>query len=147
MTYAHANAHAQSHAHPYFFLKEQYNHILLPFLQFYYNDHTFLKKLSLHHLLFNLTDVPPAFDHYLQHEKMIKEGSCRVAEKNRYKNRYCNLFPFDRNLVQLEERQEFQNEFSCSIPYRIIMYNPENSYVLTVTKYLFEYHVCNVFHL
>ena len=48
-------------------------------------------------------DVPPAFDHYLQHEEMVKEGLCKVAEKNKYKNRYCNLFPFDRNLVQLKE--------------------------------------------
>ena len=44
----------------------------------------------------------------------------------------------DMRLVYLAERQDFPNEFACSIPYRIIMYNPENSYVLTVTKHLCE---------
>ena len=54
-------------------------------------------------LIFHFLDVPPAFDHYLQHEEMVKQGLCNVAEKNKYKNRYCNLFPFDRNLVKLKE--------------------------------------------
>ena len=29
-------------------------------------------------------------------------GLCVEAVKNEVKNRYCNLFPFDRNLVTLE---------------------------------------------
>ena len=49
------------------------------------------------------SDTPPAHDHYLQHKAMIQEELCQKAENNRLKNRYCNLFPFDRNLVQLEE--------------------------------------------
>ena len=50
-------------------------------------------------------DAPPGHDHYLQHEKMIDYGLCQVAEKNKYKNRYCNLFPFDQNLVHLDARK------------------------------------------
>ena len=35
---------------------------------------------------------------------MVKQGLCNVASKNKLKNRYSNLFPFDQNVVELEVR-------------------------------------------
>lgn len=49
-----------------------------------------------------LEGVPPAHDRYLQHKTMVQQEMCKIAEKNKFRNRYSNLFPFDENLVQLE---------------------------------------------
>ena len=42
-------------------------------------------------------------------------GLCKRAKKNEHKNRYCNLFPFDKNLVHLEEN-EYVNASWIKLP-------------------------------
>ena len=43
-------------------------------------------------------------------------GLCSKAAKNEIKNRYCNLFPFDRNLVHLEKDEEYINASWIELP-------------------------------
>ena len=43
-------------------------------------------------------------------------GLCKKAEKNEIKNRYCNLFPFDRNLVSLEKEEDYINASWIELP-------------------------------
>merc|ERR1712198_153979 len=58
----------------------------------------------------NLEQVPPApGDPGMQHDMMVEKGLCRKATKNEIQNRYCNLFPFDRNLVSLEKEEDYIN--------------------------------------
>ena len=65
-----------------------------------------LTKLSKEQLLNEeyeeLEAVPPApGDPWGQHDAMVKNKLCVKAQNNRLKNRYCNLFPFDENVVEL----------------------------------------------
>merc|ERR1719400_2200201 len=46
---------------------------------------------------------------------MVQQGLCKRAKKNEHKNRYCNLFPFDTNLVHLEEK-EYVNASWIKLP-------------------------------
>lgn len=49
-----------------------------------------------------LEQVHPApGDPWAQHDAMVSAGLCNQAVRNRLKNRYCNLFPFDSNIVDL----------------------------------------------
>lgn len=52
----------------------------------------------------------------MQHDVMVEKGLCSKAAKNEIKNRYCNLFPFDRNLVHLEKDDEYINASWIELP-------------------------------
>ena len=52
-------------------------------------------------------------------------GLCRKATKNEIKNRYCNLFPFDRNLVSLEKEEDYINASWIELPRGKIYYIKE----------------------
>merc|ERR1712001_355150 len=71
------------------------------------------KVLNEYH---ELENVPPAPGQpNKQHDAMVQGGLCKGATKNEHKNRYCNLFPFDRNLVHLEEK-EYVNASWIKLP-------------------------------
>ena len=54
--------------------------------------------------------VPPApGDAWAQHDAMVKNGLCKKARRNPKKNRYCNLFPFDENIVHLDNPNQYIN--------------------------------------
>ena len=48
-----------------------------------------------------LDQVPPAPGRPdLQHDTMVAKGLCREADRYPLHNRYCNQYPFDKNLVR-----------------------------------------------
>lgn len=57
-----------------------------------------------------LEQVPPApGNSWGQHDAMVNQGLCQKACKNPRKNRYCNLFPFDAHLVNLDDPDRYIN--------------------------------------
>ena len=59
-----------------------------------------------------LEQVPPApGDSWGQHDAMVKQGLCKKAakKKNQSKNRYCNLYPLDKCIVNLEDPDQYIN--------------------------------------
>ena len=54
-------------------------------------------------------------DSFLVNGNLCLIGLCKRATKNEHKNRYCNLFPFDTNLVHLEEK-EYVNASWIKLP-------------------------------
>ena len=54
--------------------------------------------------------VPPApGQSWEQHDTMVNQGLCKKACRNERKNRYCNLFPFDETIVNLEDPNQYIN--------------------------------------
>ena len=59
-----------------------------------------------------LEQVPPApGDSWGQHDAMVEQGLCKKAakKKNQSKNRYCNLYPLDKYIVNLEDPDQYIN--------------------------------------
>ena len=59
-----------------------------------------------------LEQVPPAAgDSWGQHDAMVKQGLCEKAAKkiNQSKNRYCNLYPFDKYIFNFEDPDQYIN--------------------------------------
>ena len=57
-----------------------------------------------------LEQVPPAPGNARgQHDAMVNQGLCQKACQNPKKNRYCNLFPFDEHIVELEDPNQYIN--------------------------------------
>ena len=59
-----------------------------------------------------LEQVPPApGDSLGQHDAMVKQGLCEkaVKKKNQSKNRYCNLYPFDKYIFNFEDPDQYIN--------------------------------------
>ena len=59
-----------------------------------------------------LEQVPPApGDSLCQHDAMVKQGLCEKAakKKNQSKNRYCNLYPFDKYIFNFEDPDQYIN--------------------------------------
>ena len=44
-----------------------------------------------------------------QHDAMVNQELCQKACQNPKKNRYCNLFPFDEHIVELEDPNQYIN--------------------------------------
>lgn len=54
--------------------------------------------------------VPPApGNSWGQHDAMVAKGLCEKACQNPKKNRYCNLFPFDEQIVSLQDPDQYIN--------------------------------------
>ncbi len=65
-------------------------------------------KKSLPQEYEELEQVGPApGDSWEQHPTMVAQGLCKKACDNERKNRYCNLFPFDSNLVHFDDEPDF----------------------------------------
>ena len=57
-----------------------------------------------------IEQVPPApGNSWGQHDTMVAHGLCKKACQHPRKNRYCNLFPFDENIVQFEDPNQYIN--------------------------------------
>ena len=63
-------------------------------------------------------------------------GLCKKAVKNEIKNRYCNLFPFDQNLVHLEKEEEYINASWIELP--------KGTYILNAVRLIFQILVINI---
>merc|ERR1712062_759146 len=76
------------------------------------NSFTLIQRMQFY-LLQNtkfLEQVPPAPGNARgQHDAMVNQGLCQIACQNPKKNRYCNLFPFDEHIVELEDPNQYIN--------------------------------------
>ena len=64
----------------------------------------------------NLKSSVPTNPHY-QHDQMVSLGLCQKACKFPRQNRYCNLFPFDTNIVHLSENQYINASWMKILPW------------------------------
>ena len=86
-----------------------------------------------------LEQAPPAPGNARgQHDAMIKQGLCQKACLNPKKNRYCNLFPFDEHIVELEDPNQYINaSWVTLLPWH--PYRRYNEYILQIMKFFYRY--------
>eukprot|EP01083_Nonionella_stella_P180500 643881_1 len=80
-----------------------------------------------------LREFPEAQDVFADHERMVAERLCEVASANCEKNRYSNIFPFDTNLVHLNNK-EYINASWVTFP------NLARRYILAAAPMHPKYH-------
>ena len=74
--------------------------------------------------------VPPKpGDSWGQHDAMVSLGLCNKAVKNERKNRYCNLFPFDKNIVNVESDPDFYINASWM---QVLPWLPDRRFIVTM---------------
>ena len=63
-----------------------------------------------------------------QHDAMVNQGLCQKACRFPLKNRYCNLFPFDENIVNLQDPNEYINASWM----KIVPWLPDRQFIVTM---------------
>jgi protein tyrosine phosphatase len=76
-----------------------------------------------------LEQVPPApGQSWDQHDAMVSSGLCKKACKNPQKNRYRNLYPYDKSIVSLQDPEQYINASWVSV----LPWHPERKFILTM---------------
>jgi protein tyrosine phosphatase len=76
-----------------------------------------------------LEQVPPVPGQpWEQHDAMVAQGLCNKASHNPRKNRYCNLFPYDKSIVTLQDPEKYINASWV----KILPWHPERKFIITM---------------
>ena len=74
--------------------------------------------------------IPPTpGDSWGQHDAMVYLGLCNQAVKNERKNRYCNLFPFDKHIVGFEDDPDYYINASWM---QVLPWLPDRRFIVTM---------------
>ena len=74
--------------------------------------------------------IPPTpGDSWGQHDAMVSLGLCNQAVKNERKNRYCNLFPFDKHIVGFEDDPDYYINASWM---QVLPWLPDRRFIVTM---------------
>ena len=76
--------------------------------------------------------LPSPGDAWGQHEAMVNQGLCKKACQFPLMNRYCNLFPFDENIVNLQNPDHYINASWM----KIMPWLPNRKFIVTMVNNL-----------
>ena len=76
--------------------------------------------------------LPSPGEAWGQHEAMINQGLCKKACQFPQMNRYCNLFPFDENIVNLQNPDHYINASWM----KIMPWLPNRKFIVTMVNNL-----------
>ena len=76
--------------------------------------------------------LPTPGDAWGQHEAMVNQGLCKKACQFPLMNRYCNLFPFDENIVNLQNSDHYINASWM----KIMPWLPDRKFIVTMVNNL-----------
>ena len=72
------------------------------------------------------TSFPPAKGN--QHDFMVKQGLCKKACQFPNQHRYSNMYPFDENLVNLQD----QNKYINASWMKVLPWCPDKEFIITM---------------